>query len=214
MWWGSPHLLFRHRFTLGQFLAWWLVFKQLKQSPWSHAIFLLSCRCLDLKTGQKATGCLCLQMTHFLSPDGAFFSCSLFAGWDWSCFESDKSRLLVRASGEVSVIVARGFHLRLGFDLGILCFWLHSSHMKSSRGLNSVSTRLRSHSSNSTRVDLLPRPSICSYHLTLRFMGSLIVALLRIPKLTFQCLNCGWVAMACHTQTLHCFVSFPIKILE
>ena len=145
----------------------------------SHAIFLLSCVCLDLKTGQKATGCLCLQITHFFSLERVFISCTLFGDWDWSCFAYDKSWLLLRAPQEVSVIVARGFNLKLGFDLGTLCFLFHSSHMKSSRGLNSVSTRLHSHFSNSTRVHLSLRPSIYSYHLTLRFMGSFIVALLR-----------------------------------
>ena len=30
-----------------------------------------------------------LQMAHFFSLDGALFSCSLFGGWDWSCFESE-----------------------------------------------------------------------------------------------------------------------------
>lgn len=117
-------------------------FQALKQSPWSHAIFFLSCRWLDLMGGQKASGCLRLQMTQFFSLDGTFFSCSLFADWDWFCSESDRSRFLV-ASGEVSVIVARGFNSRLGFDLGSLCFLFPSAYMKFSRGLNSVSTRLR-----------------------------------------------------------------------
>jgi len=149
VWWGSPHRSLRQRFTLGQFLAWWFVFKQLKQSLLSHAIFFLSSRVLDFKTRQKATGCLYLQVTHVFSLAGIFF-CSLFGVWDWSCFESGKSRLLFGSSGEVSVVVARGFNLRPGFDLGILCFLFHSAHMKSSRGLNSISTRLRCHFSNLT----------------------------------------------------------------
>ena len=55
---------------IGQFMAWWFVFNQLKQSSLSHAIFLLSCVCFDLNTGQKATWCLCLQMTEFFYLKG------------------------------------------------------------------------------------------------------------------------------------------------
>ena len=77
------------------------------------------------------------------------------------------------------MVVIRELILELGFDLVDLCFLPHSSLMKSSRGLKSVSTRLQSHFSNSTRLDLSLRPSMCSYHLTLRFIGSLMVALLR-----------------------------------
>ena len=67
--------------------------------------------------------------------------------------------MLLRASGEVSITVERGFNLKLGFDLVILCYSFQSSHMKSSRGLNIVSTRLHSHFSNSTRVHLSLHPS-------------------------------------------------------
>lgn len=132
--WGSPHRSLRQRFTLGQFLAWWFVFKQLKQSLLSHAIFLLSCRVLDLKTRQKATGCLYLQMTHVFSLAGTFF---------------------------YSLPIIRGY-------IGAI------------------------------------------EHIIQKSCGQTVW----IPKLTFQCFKCSWVAMTFHTQTLHCFLSFPIKILE
>ena len=137
MWWGCPFHSLRQHFVLRQFLTWWFVFKQSTQSPCSHAIFHLSCRCFDLKAGQKARGCLRLQMTHLFPFDGAF-SCSLFNDWVWACLGSDKLLLLLGVSGDVSVVMVRGFNLRLGFALGYLCFLFHSSHMKSSRGLNSV----------------------------------------------------------------------------
>ena len=64
---------------------------------------------------------------------------------------------------------------RLAVDL---CILFCSSHMKSSRGLNIVSTRLHNHFSNSVRVALSLRLPMCSYHFTQRFIGNCIVALL------------------------------------
>ena len=75
--------------------------------------------------------------------------------------------------------VARECSLMLDFALVDLSFLFQALHMKSSRGLNSVSTRFRNHFSKSTSVDLSLRPSIYSYHLTLRRIDTSVVALLR-----------------------------------
>lgn len=76
--------------------------------------------------------------------------------------------------------VARECGFRFDFGFVHVCFSFHSSHMKSSSGLNRVSTLMQSHLSNPIKVALSVWPLICSYHLTLRLMGNnRIVALLR-----------------------------------
>ena len=156
---------------------------------WPAALFLKASICtrtiLSLVTCFQAIEAKLIFPCNFppflqgLGLDWALFPPSLLRNWTRACLKSSTLLLSLGTSVGSSVVVARGCNLRLDLGLVDFCFLFHSSHMKSSRGLNNVSTRLHNHFSNSSRVDLPLRPSMCSYHLTLRFMGNRMVALLR-----------------------------------
>lgn len=94
-------------------------------------------------------------------------------GYNWTHGFGSRELLLSSGTSDGALLLWQGGSLTIAFALEDLSLFFHSSHMKSFRKSNNMSTRFRNHFSNSTSIDL------SEYHLythTLSLWGASVVA--------------------------------------